>query len=246
VGFMASFVLVLLGCPLFAQSKPTQSVNSATPPQTFHIRGTITDPLEAVIQGAKVTFQNELMSKAVTTNDVGVYEADLPFASYTMTATSKGFRMYRRPLFCVVSPTDGTIDVSLSVGKSINIVERPATPEEVKAAVSAASVSLPYYGEESFLIPSSGGVPYKLLIRYTKGERTNDTHDYTGEKAPYDDPVFVAYNLLSLRADHVIYNVKQHILSASGNVSAADGSGVSRRVESITVKIENGEVNSLP
>jgi hypothetical protein len=86
---------------------------AGTQPQTFHIRGTITDPLEAVIRGVKVTFQNEQSSKIVTTN----YEADLPLASYTMTAQSPGFRLYQRPLFRVTSPNAAILNATLLVGK---------------------------------------------------------------------------------------------------------------------------------
>ncbi len=59
------------------------------------MQGTIKDPLEGVIRGVNVTFQHEQMSKTVSTNDVGVYEADLPLGDYTMTAQGpRGFRIY--------------------------------------------------------------------------------------------------------------------------------------------------------
>ena len=51
-----------------------------------------------MVGGVKVTFQNEQLSKTVTTNNVGVYEADLPLGDYTM--TTKGLSRLQ-----VLSPT---------------------------------------------------------------------------------------------------------------------------------------------
>lgn len=233
-------LLVIL---LLWESLLGQAQGPIAPTPTFHIKGTITDPNEAVIAGVKVTFRGEqLDDKVVTTNDAGAYEAELPLGAYTMTALRNGFRFYRRPLFQVASRVAVTIDVSLTVGPNIDIVivDRPATPQELKAAANAPTAYLPYYGGESFSLPSGNGVPYKLLIGYTRGEYTNDTHNYTGEKTNYDDPVFVAYNLFSLHADRVTYNVKRHSLEANGNVVVADGSGATQRADAMSFKIEDG------
>jgi hypothetical protein len=172
----------LLCCAtLFGQAAP--SGNQA---QTFHIKGTVTDPLGAVIQGVKVAFQNEQLSKAVTTNNVGVFEADLSLGDYTMTAQSRGFRFYRRPLFRVASPVNVRFDIVLPVGKNINRIEvGEAGPPS-------------YCGEEFFPAASKDGTPFKLYIRYGGLRSTNgETRDYRADKNKYDDPVFVAYNLFS-------------------------------------------------
>ncbi len=45
---------------LFCNTLFGQSATRAIQPQTLQVRGTITDPLEGVIPGVKVTFQNAL------------------------------------------------------------------------------------------------------------------------------------------------------------------------------------------
>src|ERR1700685_2326269 len=123
--------VLLFGSTLFGQS-----ANSPTRPQTFHARGEIKDPLAGAIPGVKVTFQSELVTTTVittvTTNNVGVYEADLPLGDYTMTAQGPpGFRFYRRPLFRVTSPLNTVMNVTLLVGSRCGDVV--GTGEQVEA-----------------------------------------------------------------------------------------------------------------
>ena len=208
-----------------------QSATPATQPQTFHVRGTITDPLEAVIPGVKVTFQNEELSRTETTNNVGVYEADLPLGNYTMTAQSPGFRFYRRPLFRVASPVNVRFDIILPVGKNIN-----------RVAVGTTG-PFSYCDEESFPAPSRDGVPFQLYIRYGGIRQTGETHFlYAGDITGSDDPVFVAYNRFSLRADTVSYDVIYRTIKARGNVVAVNELGETQRADSMTFKIEDGQV----
>ena len=220
---------------LFCASLFGQAASSGNQPQTFHVKGTITDSLGAVIYGVKVTFQNEQPSKTVTTNNVGVYEADLPLGDYTMTARSRGFRFYRRPLFRVASPINVRFDIVLPVEKIVDRIVVPTGTEPPS-----------YYGEEYFSVPSKDGVPFQLYIRYG-GLRstTGETYDYKGDKTKYGDPVFVAYNLFSLQADRVIYDMKERTIKASGNVVAANESGATQRADSMIFKIENGKVALL-
>jgi|ERR1022692_1024402 hypothetical protein len=232
-------ILMLRGFLLGQASAPV------TQPQTFHIKGTITDPIEAVVPRAKVTFQGERLSKTVTPNDSGVYEADLPLGDYTMTTEAKGLRTYQRPLFRVTSPTSLTFNIVLPGGKIVDRVETPATPEQIATANRASTVDLPYYGEELLPVPSSDGVPHEIYIRYTRGKRADKSHSYTGEKAPYEDPVFVAYNLFSLQADRVTYDEKSRIIEASGNVVVADGLGTTQRADAMSFEIDDGRATRL-
>jgi hypothetical protein len=102
-----------------------------------------------------------------------------------------------------------------------------------------------YYGEELLPVPSRDGVPFQLYVLYTGRASIDNSLDYTCEKTPYEDPVFVAYNLFSLQADHVIFNVKRKTLEASGNVVVSDETGTVQRTESITRNIENGHATPL-
>jgi lipopolysaccharide assembly outer membrane protein LptD (OstA) len=77
-------------------------------------------------------------------------------------------------------------------------------------------------------------------------QATDGLNTYTGEKTPYNDPVFVAYNLFYLEADHVVYNIKRRIIEATGNVVVVTESGTTQRAASITVQIDNGQAIPVP
>jgi hypothetical protein len=223
-----SMAVLLFYGSLFGQSAPPGNQT-----QTFHVKGTITDPYEAVIQEVRVTFQNGQLSKTVTTDNLGAYEADLPLGDYTMTAQSRGFRFYRRPLFRVASPINVRFDIILPVGKNIN-----------RVVVGTATGPFSYCDEESFPAPSQDGVPFQLYIRYG-GIRTQTGEArfaYSGDKTGSDDPVFVAYNRFSLRADAVSYDVIERTIKASGNVVAVNELSDTQRADSMTFKIEDGQV----
>ena len=103
-----SLTALLLCASAFGQSATLAN-------QTFHVRGTIMDQSGAVIPKAKVAFQNTQFDKTVTTNERGVYEVDLPFGEYTMTAQVVGFKPYRRPLFRVTQTETIAFDFTLPV-----------------------------------------------------------------------------------------------------------------------------------
>jgi hypothetical protein len=208
--------------------------------ETFHVRGTITDETTAVIPSAKVTFQSKQIGKTVTTNERGVYETDLPFGTYIMTAEVLGFRPYRRPLFRVTSPETITFDFTLPVQGTcdltvVRIDGGTATPEDSKAAEKEFCLR-----EDFFSISSSDGVAFQIWIRYVKRNESGDSYVYAGEKTPNHDPVFVAYNLFSLRADKVIYDAKSRTIRATGNVVVAYESVVIPRADSVAFNFENG------
>jgi hypothetical protein len=237
-------ISVLLGVLLFCGNLFSQSATPANQPQTFHVQGTIKDPLEGVIRGVKVTFQHEQLSKTVSTNDVGVYEADLPFGDYTMAAQGpRGFRIYHRPLFRVTSRANVVLDVTLFVGDRcgdmfiVNSSGEPVTDEQWRAATENCR------REELISIPSGDGMPFQLSILYGSRTPVGNTSSYIGEKTPqYQATVFVAYNLFSLQADRVIYDQQERTIEASGHVIAIDESGATSRADSMVFKIENGQV----
>jgi hypothetical protein len=228
-------VSVLLAGLLCCASLFGQGAPSRTQAETFHVEGTIKDPLDAVISGATITFQSEKLNKTVTTNAAGFYEAVLPLGDYTMTAQIRGFRPYRRPLFHVASPLNVRFEIVLPVGK---IVDR--------LVVGTETGPPSYCGEEFFSVPSKEGATFRLYIRYG-GLRstTGETLDYRGDKAKYDDPVFVAYNLFSLQADRVVYDVNNQTIKATGDVVVADESGKTQRIDGINLKLDNGKASAI-
>ena len=225
-------ILLLLLGTAFGQATPAA--------ETFHVRGTITDETTAVIARAKVTFQSKQISKTVITNEHGVYETDLPLGNYTMTAEVLGFRTYRRPLFRVTSAETIAFDFTLPVQPTCDLTVvgtdgGTATAEEWSAAKRQFCLS-----EDFFSTPSSDGVPFQIWIRYVRRNESGESYFYTGKKTPNNDPVFVAYNLFSLRADKVTYDSKSMTIRATGNVFVAFESGLNQSADSVAFKIENG------
>src|ERR1700721_3800053 len=206
--------------------------------ETFHVRGTITDETTAVIPRAKVKFHSKQIGKTVTTNERGVYETDLPFGNYTMTAEVLGFRPYHRPLFRVTSPKIVNFDFTLPVQGTCDLTivgtdGGTATPEDTRAAEEEFCLR-----EDFFSIPSSDGVPFQVWIRYVRHNDSGGRYVYSGQKQPNYDPVFVAYNLFSLRADEVTYDAKSRTITATGSVVVAYESGLISRAVSVAFKIE--------
>lgn len=197
---------------LFCGTLLGQSASPPTQPKIFHVRGTITDPLAGVIPGVKVTFQNELLTTTVITNNIRVYEADLPLGDYTMTAQGpRGFRFYRRPLFRVTSPVSAVINATLLVGPpcgdGIMIRGTQVTAEQEMVSTDDCE------REDLIQVPSGNGMPFQLSILYGSRTPVGNTYSYTGEKTPqYAAPVFVAYNLFSLQADRVTYDVEKRTI----------------------------------
>ncbi len=235
---VSSAVLLLCGI-VFGQSVP-----AAPQPQTVRVGGTIKDPSGAAIPRAKVEFRSKQFDRTVTTNDLGVYAADLAIGDYTMTAQSFGFRPYRRPIFRTMPLSGLTFDITLPVQSTCDIeivsTSTPVPPEGWATARKELCLR-----EEFFPIPARDGVPFQLYIRYVKRSVVRDTYIYTCGKMPNEDPVFVAYNLFSLQADEVFYDAKNRTIKADGNVVSIDESGATQRANSMTYKLENGQATPL-
>jgi hypothetical protein len=221
---------------------------SATPPtrvQTFHVQGTIRAYADSVVPGVQVTFEGEKISKIVSADKGGFYEADLPVGLYTMTAQPlrQSLQEFRRPLFRVGSPTVLTLNVTLDPAGPIcdPVMPPPGHPLPADDGVRMCG------GWDSFPAPSEHDVPFELFIRYRTRRPVDRGYAYnTGEDLfGGETPVFVAYNLFTLHADHAVYDVHGRMLKATGNVVVESADGVTQHVGSMTFKIENGEATPL-
>jgi hypothetical protein len=218
----------------------------------------------SAVVGVKVTFESEKGSKTVATNRRGNYEADLPVGLYTMTAEplSPAVETYKRPLFRASSSETVVFDMSLDIYEKRSCELGNAPPgshisnwDREKNACG---------GADSFAIPSEDGVPFQLYVRFGRRQPTNTGYVYS---APVDfsvipepsyvyrsgrnpptlgTPVFVAYNLFTLRADHVTYDEKNQTLHANGKVVVVNEKGETQRADSMTFRVENGEATPLP
>jgi hypothetical protein len=81
----------------------------------------------------------------------------------------------------------------------------------------------------------------QLSIHYQVRAQAGDVYSYSGAS---QEPLAVAYNLFSLRADHVVYNAKEKTLEARGSITVEDESG-RHSGEAMTFKVENGRATQL-
>jgi hypothetical protein len=202
------------------------------------VRGTIADPVGALVPGAEVTFDRQGSQNVVTADDAGFYSVDLPPGDYTMTVKFRGFKTYRRPLFRALAATIVVFDVALQIGRCGDMVIVPSTEEHIEEATRSCRQ------EDRFPAPSSDGVPFEVLISFGVRSDRGNVHIYEREARPSNAPVFVAYNVFSMRADKVTYDTKVEILQASGNVLVQDESG-ERHVGSISLRIADGRATQI-
>lgn len=195
----------------------------------------------------EVTFQGERITRTVTVDDNGFYQADLPFGLYKITAqgpmiVNQALKQYIRQIR-VESPMSVVLNGNLYEARMTCDAVVGGGTEEQKMEESKNICG----GEDAFPVPSKDGAPFQLYVQYPQRQGSDRGYVYNSNKtAEPEVPVFVAYNLFSLEANTVFYDVKNRTIAASGNVVVADGSGTTRRADSMTFKIENGEATLMP
>jgi hypothetical protein len=232
---LAKFTLVpaIFCAILFAQAGAVSSALG-----TFHMQGTVTDPNGAVVPNVKVVFRNGSSQINLITNETGLYQTDLRPGLYTMTAQFLGFKTYHRPLFRVESGGNATLDIRLQLPRCGDMVIVPTTD----AAIDAATEFCRH--EDTFSLPGKKGDGFAISIQYESRTSIRNGYVYEGAGPPARQPIFLAYNLFSLCADHLVYDVKQKTIEASGNVSVQDES-VQQKADSMTFKFKEGQVVRL-
>ena len=229
---------------LFSAALWGQSTASGAQPQFFHVSGTTSDPIGAVVPGTEVVFQSKEANKSVTSDSQGFYQADLPFGSYTMTAKAqgdryrRGFGTYRRPLFRVASAASLILNVTLPVLRiSCDVIVTDASVEEATEARKNACG-----GEDLFSLSSADGVPFELYIRYPTRSHGNGGYVYSSSQTAVnvEEQVLVEYNLFTLQADRVVYDSGDSSVQAIGHVVFVNDSGATQSTDAMTLKLESG------
>lgn len=86
---------------------------------TAVVRGSVTDPGQAVVAGAKVSLSNQQTAVAytATTNEAGLYSIpDVPAGAYSMTVDSPGFKRYVHQGLTVNTGQTLSLEVTLELG----------------------------------------------------------------------------------------------------------------------------------
>jgi hypothetical protein len=220
-----------------------QSANPKAKPLTSHVQGTIRDETEAAVRDIEVTFQNTTLKKTATTDGVGEYSVDLPEGRYTMDVTAPGFRRYHRPWFSVTSDANLTFDIALVLTSTCDVEVVSSSGEPAPTEAQKAAIEETCLREELLPVPQKKGAPFPLFVQYGKRTLLGHLHNYF-EAQPVMDPVFVAYNLFSLEADHVTYDAWTQILDAHGHVVVVDQSSGESKVHTgdwMKFTIQNGQ-----
>jgi len=219
--------------------------------KTFHVRGKIVDSYNSAIVGAEVKFEGSNTTATVSSDSRGFYHTELPVGRYSMTVVkgSSGYgKYYRRPLFRVSSPKTIVLDATLypplpSCDSGIMIERRPdgTTKSEIRAEPDTLRDKCG--GWDRYPLLSNEGVPFELLVRYFSRLRRDGERIYN---SGFQNPVFVAFNLFTLTADHVTYETASRTLLATGNVTTTNGSAGSAHANSMKFRINNDSVLRLP
>jgi hypothetical protein len=131
---------------------------------TTSLRGTIMDAKGAVIAGAEVTLSNPAtgFSRVVKTNNSGEYVfAQLPPATYVLTATAPGFGRSRAANLVLAVNQPATLNLTLSVKVQETIIEVTATAPLVNT--TDATVGNAFNSEQLINLPSEGRDPVAIL-----------------------------------------------------------------------------------
>lgn len=101
-------------------------------------------------------------------------------------------------------------------------------------------------GEDSYTTPDTGGGTLDVYIRFGSRRRTGGSSAYEGWNGPQgSEPASVTYNLLTLTADYLAYYRDNGTLRASGCVHLVYETGATVLAESMTVKVEHGQLIPL-
>src|SRR5438874_5724399 len=132
---------------------------------TSSISGVVTDASGALVPGATVTVTNEEtgISNRQTTTEAGLYSFNaLPVGSYTVTVEYKGFRTSKKTKNVLVVNTPLTVDISLEIGETTDVVNVEAQAETLQT--SNAVIGNVVSQKAIVDLPLNGRNPFALLV----------------------------------------------------------------------------------
>jgi hypothetical protein len=152
---------------------------------TTSLRGTVTDPKGAVIQGAVVTLQNAAngFSRSVKSGADGVYLfLEVPPASYSLTVTVSGFATLKQDRVTLQVSQPATLDVAMQVKGTTEVVE--VSGEAPLVNTTDASQGNVFNASQLVSLPSEGRDPVAILslqpgVAYV-GNNVDQTQDSRG------------------------------------------------------------------
>lgn len=147
---------------------------------TSSLRGTITDPKGAILQGATVVLANSATGYSRTTksgND-GVYQfLEIPPATYTLTVTALGFATVKQDKVSLQVSQPATLDIAMEVRGTSEVVEVSGQAPLVNT--QDASLGHAFNTEQVLSLPFEGRDPTAILslqpgVTYTGNNQSLD------------------------------------------------------------------------
>lgn len=194
------------------------------------LTGTVQDTNNSVIVGATVIVEGRVVKNPIstTTAEDGTYSIQLPVGIYRISVNKAGFCRARRADFRLRT-SNTTINFTLVVCPIVHslILEGGQYKGEV-------SRNQPPFKEDEFSIDPSCSL--NLVIQYGERIETEKAIHYTGfafsERA---FGVVATYDLMTLRADRLLFDRKSLRLKAEGNVVFEIGE---KRTSAVLAEVE--------
>jgi hypothetical protein len=140
------------------------SILASAQSATTSLRGTITDPKGAVLQGATVTLNNPATGYSRTTksgNDGAYQFLEVPPATYTLTVTATGFATLKEEGVRLMVSTPATLNFTVAVqGQSVTVEVSGTAP---LVNTTDATLGHPFGAEKIENLPFEGRDPVGIL-----------------------------------------------------------------------------------
>jgi hypothetical protein len=131
---------------------------------TTSLRGVVSDPGGAVVNGAQITLANRAagFGRTATSNERGDYQfLQVPPGTYTLTAEAAGFATVRRQGIVLLVNTPATLDFMLQVGKAETSVDVRGEAPAVNTV--DATLGNAFDSQQIASLPSEGRNAVELL-----------------------------------------------------------------------------------
>ncbi|HLZ42240.1 MAG TPA: carboxypeptidase-like regulatory domain-containing protein [Candidatus Sulfotelmatobacter sp.] len=152
---------------------------------TTSLRGTVTDPKGAIVQGATVLLNNAStgFSRTTKSGTDGVYQfLEVPPATYTLTVTAPGFATLKQDRVTLQVSQPATLDIAMQVRGATEVVE--VSGEAALVNTTDASQGNVFNSTQLINLPSEGRDPVAILslqpgVTYV-GQNVDQSQDSRG------------------------------------------------------------------
>ncbi len=196
--------------------------------QTHHaedmatVRGTVMDMSGARVRAASVEFVGRGGNNAVRTADDGSYTINLEPGAYEVTAHLTGFCPRHRGTIVLPKNSQTEIDLEMLVGGYGDPIEIDPIPTESSNQTKTRCLHENGYNEEQLTAVAKTGL--HPLVLYARRQEKPDSILYFGSQADNKRlPAVFTYNLATLRADSIVYHLKDDSIDGLGGVVWQDG-----------------------